>query len=253
MITIVGSTHKGKIRAQNQDAFHYRVLDDTLAYAIVCDGMGGENAGNVASATAVGVLREALERELSCDVGKKSLKLMLQSAVSVANLTVYDMAKANKEYEGMGTTMDVVVIHADTAHIMHIGDSRVYLADHGGLRQLTRDHSVVQLLIDKGELAPEDAKNHPQKHYITRALGVSSVAEADYIEEPVENGSILLICSDGLSNYLEHSQIPALVERCAKAGDAGELIDLAMLGGGVDNITAVVVWRHEAPPAEQPE
>lgn len=242
MLYITGGTHKGIIRAQNQDVYRSAVLSDTLGFALVCDGMGGENAGEVASGNVADMVLKYFKKSLVPGIHPNSIRELLLTAISAANAVVYDMAQKNPELSGMGTTLVCAVVLEGMAYTCHVGDSRIYVMENGNVRQLTHDHSMVQMLVDRGELSPEEAEAHPQKHYITRAVGVSRQVEPDYEELEFGPGARLLLCSDGLSNYFSDRQsLINLMDLAAKKRSAAPFIDYALESGGADNITAVLV------------
>ena len=240
MINFIGGTDTGKVRLQNQDAFVFHKVSDHTGYAIVCDGMGGEKAGDVASSTACGLIEHFFRRDIRDGMTEMSIKAVIFSAISAANAKVYSMAQENPDYQGMGTTLVLAVVIENQMHIVNIGDSRIYMAEKKAVKQLTRDHTLVQELMDRGELSEEEALNHPQKHYITRAIGVSDTVDIDYQMYELNEESVVLLCTDGLSNYLKISQLPGLLQKCIKEDDIHTLIDYANDQGGSDNITAVI-------------
>lgn len=244
MIKIYGGTDKGCVRATNQDAYVYEVIDDTTAYAILCDGMGGENGGHIASGRAVEIIGQALSRGLSAHLQDSSIKPMVVSAVSAANAVIYEMAASNKTLQGMGTTVVIAIVVGDMLCVAHAGDSRAYWISEnkGSSLKLTRDHSVVQLLLDNGEITNEQAKVHPKRNYITRALGVEREVELEYMEHPFTAGRVLL-CSDGLYNFAPPEEHLDLIAACASEQDVFLLIDEANKAGGTDNITAVIIAK----------
>ncbi|WP_368233272.1 Stp1/IreP family PP2C-type Ser/Thr phosphatase [Anaerotruncus rubiinfantis] len=244
MIRIFAGTDKGRVRPINQDAFVYEVLDDNTAYAVLCDGMGGESGGHIASSKAVEIIGQALSRGLNAHPLASSVKPMLISAITAANAVIFEMSENDKNLRGMGTTVVAAVVRDDLLCIAHAGDSRAYLfaQDTGKLRRLTRDHSVVQLLVDNGEITEEEAKKHPKRNYITRALGVERMIELEYSETPFAAGRLLL-CSDGLYNFAPPEEHLDLVGTCASEQDVFLLIDEANKAGGSDNITAVIIAK----------
>lgn len=237
---LIGGTDRGLVRTSNQDRFETVKLSDTLAFAVLCDGMGGENGGGVASEIAAGHAREALRRDLAEGLPETSLRGILQSAVSGANALIYDAAGKDPALSGMGTTMIVAVLSGDMLYVCNVGDSRVYVASPEGERQLSKDHTVVQMLVDLGEISEEDARSHPKRHFITRAVGVGPTVDADFLAEPLGRDDIVLLCSDGLYNYLEPGGFYGPLSRCVAENSVSLLIDLAKEAGGADNITAVV-------------
>ncbi len=162
------------------------------------------------------------------------------SVAAGANALVYDAAANDKTLANMGTTMILAVFLRKTVYIACIGDSRAYCASPEREIQLTRDHTVVQMLVDIGEITPEDAKTHPKRHWITRAVGVEPQVNADFVVHDLADDDIVLLCSDGLYNYLGHGALYDILKRCAEEKSAEALIELAKAGGGGDNITAVV-------------
>ena len=243
MITIYGETDTGLVRKSNQDRFDFKILSGLLAYAVLCDGMGGQSGGHIASETATSFVAEALARDLKPGMGESSLRHLMLSAAAGANALVFDKAMENEALAGMGTTIIIAVFEGDHAFIAHAGDSRAYCVSGGRAVQLTRDHTVVQMLLDIGEISPEDARNHPKRHYITRAVGVAPGVDADFIVYPFAPGDLILLCSDGLYNYIQPQSMPELLAECAQAGSVQSLIALARERGGGDNITAVLAVR----------
>lgn len=237
---LIGGTHTGMTRKINQDRYDFAQLSETLAFAVLCDGMGGENGGHIASRIACDHAREALRRDLSGDMGETTLRGVMVSAVTSANALVYEAAGKDPSLEGMGTTMIVAVFSADTLYVASVGDSRVYCVSPERELQVSRDHTVVQMLVDIGEITEEDAINHPKRHFITRAVGVAETIDVDFAVQPLAGDDIVLLCSDGLYNYLTPGGFYPLLEQCLRENSADCLIALANAGGGTDNITAIV-------------
>lgn len=239
---IYGATDKGLQRHSNQDCFAYHKFSSTVAFAVVCDGMGGANAGNVASKLAVDTISNYLKTSYQPNLSPKALENLLRSAVLSANIAVYEKAQKSGELKGMGTTAVLVFIKDDLLLIAHVGDSRVYSYNDNNLSQLTIDHSMVQSLVDIGQITKEEALVHPKKNIITRALGVNSVVAVDLNVFDFNSDSVILLCSDGLSNYVEENK---LIEELSKVDSliVNRLIDDANNGGGGDNITAVVITK----------
>lgn len=240
---MIGATHVGKLREANQDCFCCRQVNSRLLYAVVCDGMGGENGGQVASELALKTICAVLEQSIAEVAEQQSPKELLAQALAQANQAVYERALEDAALSGMGTTAVVLLLVDGMAHIAYVGDSRAYLyhTKSGVFTQLTRDHTVVQMLLDDGEITPQEMLTHPKRHYITRAVGVEPILEPSFREHFMEPEEILLLCSDGLYNYVEQSRLPALMQQALKDDSACNLIEAANLGGGGDNITAVVV------------
>lgn len=242
MIQIYGSTHCGLVRTQNQDSYITHIVDERTAYAAVCDGVGGANGGEVASATACQVLDEHLRRDIRPGLRELTVRNILASAIQAANAKIYQMARENQEYREMGTTLALAVVLDKRVYLAHVGDSRIYICDEKGAAQLTTDHTVVQAKLDRGEITSAEARIHPQRHYITRALGGLPTVDYDYdLYDGFEKDMQLLLCSDGFSNYLNMRELPLLLKRAEANRSAEGLIDYANDKGGRDNITAVVI------------
>lgn len=237
---IYGKIDIGKTRKTNQDAFLIKELDESSVFAVVCDGMGGANAGNVASEGAVRIISDYVIRSYRKEMSANSICSMLKNAISSANMEIYDLSVKNATFNGMGTTVVAAVVKDGAAVICHIGDSRAYLINEE-VTQLTTDHSVVQSLIECGKLTEQEAKVHPEKNVITRALGVEENVICDSCTVEVRNGNHLLICTDGLSNYVEPSDILYAFKNCDIKDVAAFLVNKANESGGGDNITAVTV------------
>ena len=236
-------TDRGMVRHSNQDAERHGFFDDGSAWAVVCDGMGGANGGNVASGTAVEEISARLAEDYASDMSGSEIRDMIAIAVNAANIKVYIEAQEDISLRGMGTTVVVAIVRDDTAYIAHAGDSRAYLFAKGDLRQVTVDHSVVQVMVDRGELTEQEARVHPRRNLITRALGVKPRLDIDHCECPVEKDDIILLCTDGLSNYVDDLEMFKIIYRFG-GGDAVErLIDTANAHGGGDNVTAVSICR----------
>ena len=238
---IVAKTDVGLKRSNNQDSYAAGELPGSVAWAVVCDGMGGAAGGNLASSTAVKLISERISASYRAGMSSSSIRNMLTSAISAANVSVYDISKANSELSGMGTTVVAAIVSDNSVCIAHAGDSRAYLLANGELRQLTKDHSVVQEMVDRGRLTPDEAKDDPRKNLITRALGVDEELRIDFCEEYIQNDDVLLICTDGLTNYIEPEEICELTSDGKFYEYAERLVNRANENGGGDNITVVTV------------
>lgn len=235
----VAETDAGKVRQANEDAYY---VGDTI-YA-VADGMGGHLAGEVASALALEPIEE-LDGKVFPDAGAASEALT--SAVRQANREVSERSRSRPEFRGMGTTLTVALIEGRRLHIGHVGDSRAYLLRDGDFKQLTDDHTLVQHLIDEGQITKEEAATHPQRSIVTRAIGVAPNVDVDTMSMDLEEGDTVLLCSDGLTGVVGDDQIRQHLE--ASQDDettVRELIDLANRAGGPDNIT-IVLLRYGEP------
>ncbi|HIR02933.1 MAG: Stp1/IreP family PP2C-type Ser/Thr phosphatase [Acutalibacteraceae bacterium] len=235
----------GLVRTSNQDACKCGSFSDQAVWAVVCDGMGGANGGNVASEVAVETVAQLLMQEYDKALTNDQTVDLLTGVVQRANSKLYEMQKADQMLRGMGTTIELVLVKENKVHIVHVGDSRVYAIRKNKIQQLTVDHSVVQEMVEKGELTPEQAMVHPNKNYITRALGIVPQIHLDYIEAPFEPGDKILLCSDGLTNYLTPEEIVKLsLENNADAFTQA-LVDGAKELGGSDNITVAVITAQQ--------
>ena len=237
-MNVIGQTHIGLVRENNQDALEYGTLNATTQYAVVCDGMGGANGGNIASKIAVEVIGSRLRESFNQEHG--SVELLLDSAMATANSRVYDRAQQQPELIGMGTTVVAVITTGHKAYVSHVGDSRLYLWRNHTLTAMTRDHSVVQELIESGQITEEAAKSHPRKNYITRAIGVRNSESGEYDELDLMPGDRLMLCTDGLTNEVSREAIGELLELPAEES-LQALIRAALKGGGSDNITVVLM------------
>ena len=239
-VKIYSKIDKGVVRHSNQDAFFAGEISSELAFAVVCDGMGGANAGNVASEIAVKTISEYIVNSYRNNMSSDDIMRMLKNAITSANIEIFDKANSNQELMGMGTTVVVAVVRNDNAIIANVGDSRIYLISDK-LTQLTTDHSIVQTLIESGKISLEDAKVHPRKNVITRALGAESEVAVDVDEFALSKGDSLLLCTDGLTNFVSEDDILNTFKENDISLVCEKLVELANSGGGGDNITAVTL------------
>jgi protein phosphatase len=242
-LRVAGDTHVGKVRTTNEDSM---ICDPVRGLYVVLDGMGGANAGDVASQTARDAIRDfVVQRRLTMEP-----KALLEAAIQYGSATVHAAAQAVRERHGMGTTVVAcLVIDPKRAIIGHVGDSRAYLLRHGRLQALTRDHTIVEELVDRGVLAPEEAERHPYKNVLSRNLGAKPETKVDLFELEIRPGDRLLLCSDGLYGYASTEGMQYLLG----SGDppdavARDLIDLALRGGGGDNVSTIVIEAPQAAP-----
>ena len=237
-----GLTDPGSVRQQNQDAYHIEELDRNSALCIVCDGMGGAKSGNIASSLAVDVFVQEVKRTWTPDMEREQLDRMLLNAVKLTNFTVYDQSQQFEEFTGMGTTLVAVLIHGKTATIVNVGDSRAYCIDRNGISQLTVDHSVVQMMVARGEVSPEQAKKYPGKNLITRAVGTEPAVRCDIFHHRLEKDDCLLLCTDGLSNLMDEQEILfEVVHGEDKQQCCQRLLDIAKNRGAPDNVTSILI------------
>ncbi|MCD7797759.1 MAG: Stp1/IreP family PP2C-type Ser/Thr phosphatase [Clostridiales bacterium] len=240
---IVAKTDRGYVRESNQDAYAVGEFSDEVVWAVVCDGMGGAAGGNIASALAVKVISDKINASYRENMRDVSIKNMLDFALTAANIEVYDMADAKPELHGMGTTVVCAIVRDNQAFIAHAGDSRAYVLSGGNIRQITTDHSMVQDLLSRGKITDEQAANHPNKNIITRAVGVDKSIEIDFDQLDLDDESALLLCTDGLSNYVTNDEIIELVSDGKHYAFADRLVQKANANGGGDNITVVVISK----------
>ncbi|MBR6114924.1 MAG: Stp1/IreP family PP2C-type Ser/Thr phosphatase [Oscillospiraceae bacterium] len=243
-MTVFGLTDKGKVRTVNQDAYRfYEAPGGDACVLVLCDGMGGERAGEIASAAAADAfldyaVRRFAEPEppLAVDVARE--------AAAWANLQVYDRANRDENCRGMGTTLVAVVVSADDTVIVNVGDSRCYWLAEGQLLQVTRDHSLVQEMVDQGMISGDEARSHPRKNVITRAVGVERRIRTDVFRIDLRPGDKLLLCSDGLSNQVTEQEIADLLKRTKTPEATCEtLVSLALQRGAPDNVTVLLLHR----------
>lgn len=236
---IYSLTDTGMVRQNNQDDMKSGVVNDSVSWAVVCDGMGGANGGDFASRTAADTFSEIVGKAFAGD--SYDIVATLTEAINAANTSVYNAAQDDPMLMGMGTTVAAAVVSGKELTVAHAGDSRAYLIDSSGIRQITVDHSLVQEMVDCGRITAEQAKNHPRKNIITRALGVTDEVEIDFDICTIEDNSVVLICSDGLTNFVEDGEIEQIVKSTPHENVPKALIDRANENGGGDNITAVVM------------
>ena len=237
-----GLSDQGCVRKQNQDAFHIEKLDRNTQLCIVCDGMGGAKSGNIASTLAVDVFVQEVKRSWTAKMKQSEIEQMLRSAVKLANFTVFDQSVQFEEFDGMGTTLVAVLVHNRKVTVVHVGDSRAYLVGRNGIRQLTRDHSLVQMMVERGELTPEMARTYPGKNFITRAIGTEPIVMCDISHLELEKGDCRLLCSDGLSNMMDDQEILfEVVHGVNKQYCCQRLLDIAKNRGAPDNVTSILI------------
>ncbi len=237
-----GLTDPGCVRKQNQDAYQIEKLDRSSLLCVVCDGMGGAKSGNIASTLAVDVFVQEVCRSWKPNLDQEKTDQILRSAVKLANFTVFDQAQQFEEFDGMGTTLVAVLIRGKKATVINVGDSRAYGIDRSGIRQITKDHSLVQMMVERGELTPERAKTYPGKNFITRAIGTEATVLSDIYHLDVAKGDFFLLCSDGLSNMMDDQEILfEVVHGVNKAHCCKRLLDIAKNRGAPDNVTSVLV------------
>jgi serine/threonine protein phosphatase PrpC len=257
-VKLVGQSHTGKVREHNEDTIAF---DADLGLLVLADGMGGYNAGEVASGiavkTIVNLVRDSADREdlgaLDQATGLSRRSIVLRDAVLRANKVIFQTAKTQPQCEGMGTTVVGALFYDDRVTIAHVGDSRMYRVRGNKLEQVTSDHSLLQELVDRGFYSPEEAQRAANKNYVTRALGVEPTVEVEIQEDVVQKGDRYIICSDGLSDMVEDADIHLTVNTFGANLDtvAKQLIQLANDNGGRDNVSVLMAQVMESFPARR--
>lgn len=240
-MNVWGLTDTGIVRKQNQDYYDIIEFGQGCLLTIVCDGMGGAKSGNVASRLAADAFCGEIKRNIRPDLLVEDVKRIMADAIQLANQAVFEHSQLSDDYTGMGTTLVAAFVCGKTAIVANVGDSRAYLMEAGGIRQITVDHSVVQLMLRRGEISREEARNHPVKNLITRAVGTEQRVVCDIFTLPIEHGDFILLCSDGLSNLVTDQEILFEVVHCTdKSRCCRNLIDVAKNRGAPDNVTCVL-------------
>jgi serine/threonine protein phosphatase PrpC len=245
--TTAAATDVGRRRTGNEDSYSMWLAEtdgkphaaDTLI--VVCDGMGGSNAGEVASRMAADTVVREFAAAPPANAGAA-----LENAIKVANAQIWDLSRSQADLSGMGTTCTALALKADQALIAHVGDSRAYLVRGEHARQLTADHSLVAQLVARNQLSPEEARNDPRRNVVTRSVGVAPEVEVDVVSpgEPLKNGDTIVLCSDGLHGQLSDEDIASFAAGASLEEACRDMIELANARGGPDNIT-VAMLRFE--------
>ena len=237
----------GLRRSSNQDSYSTFAMSPDVAFLLVCDGMGGANGGEEASRIACGVASECVRRDLEIVLSDKSLDpdryipRILTYAAREANLAVYDKAEATPSLSGMGTTFVGAVIYGHTLYAVNVGDSRLYVTSNGKLKQITRDHSYVQYLVDLGVMTSSQAETSSKRNIITRAIGTDETVEPDTYTVTLEEGAYVLLCSDGLPTMTDKAEVTGIIMGNGTLDEKTDaMIDAANRGGGRDNITVIL-------------
>src|ERR1044072_1452699 len=257
-LTFVGQTDTGRVREHNEDTI---ATDPDVGLLVLADGMGGYNAGEVASGIAVktitNLVREGLAREdldsIDRNTGLTRPSIVLRDAITRANKIIYQTARSQAECEGMGTTVVAPLFYDNRISIAHVGDSRLYRQRGSQIAQVTMDHSLLQELVDRGFYSPQEAQRAANKNNGTRALGVEPQVEVEVQEHPVDKGDVYILCSDGLSDMVEDEDIRLTISTFGANLDtvAKQLIQLANENGGRDNVSVVLAQAVEAFPASR--
>ena len=238
-----GMTDIGLVRSENQDTYSV-VQESTATICVVCDGMGGASGGRLASTIAVEMYTRELSKLLLSEMSAEQLREASAYAVSIANEAVRSKAKESEDYRGMGTTLVSAVTYSEGVVVTNVGDSRAYRINQDGITRLTRDHSLVEHMVERGDITEEEARRHPNRNLITRALGLEEHTQCDGFICPLEKGDFVLLCSDGLTNMVSDDVIheTALNTKNPEAF-CKKLIELALDAGANDNVTVVALSR----------
>lgn len=246
-IDMTSQTHSGMVRSHNEDSV---ACDSTLGLALVADGMGGYNAGEVASGIAISVMSAEIRRRIGCvrpetknKNGEDTGAAMLRESIEKANTAIFKAAQDNAQYSGMGTTVVSALFYDNRVAVAHVGDSRMYRLRNETFEAITRDHSVLQEQIDSGMISKEDARLSRNKNLVTRAVGIDAAVEATTLVHKVRPGDVYLLCSDGLNDMVEDSDMGDALKtlRANLPLAANQLVEMANDNGGRDNVSVVLV------------
>lgn len=233
-------TDRGKKRINNEDSCVAKKIGE-FTVLILADGMGGHSGGEIASSRAIDSCLDVLSENLSENLFPAQIFNVLSLCLDKANKEICTLSEKDSALSGMGTTLDICLVLQNTAYIAHIGDGRIYKASGGKLRKLTKDHSLMEYMIEQGQITPEEAEYHPQRNVITRALGSHPRAQEDTLKIDINKGDVLLLCSDGLTNMLTEEKISEILSSRSDIKKAAkELIMRANDEGGYDNITVIL-------------
>ena len=239
-----GLTDPGNIRQQNQDSYAIMPFGRDRVLMIICDGMGGAKSGNVASSLAVEVFTDEVRRTQRAGMTPEKAAAMLRSALELANRAVYEQSQLSDDFTGMGTTLVAAYAVKDNITIINVGDSRAYHITPEGIRQISRDHSVVEIMVEKGDITPQEARRHPNRNLITRALGPDIQAQADTFAVAWHPGDFILLCTDGLVNTVSDQE---MLFEVLHDGDIESCLDhlmqISLRRGAPDNVTVVLLMN----------
>ncbi len=240
-----GMTDRGCVRKENQDAFKISTIDGAdVVTAVLCDGMGGAQAGSVASQMACDAFMFHAANSIDEKSTVKDMNAILTEAVRYANVKVYDKSFADFTCMGMGSTLVAIALNSKRAMICNVGDSRAYLYNGSTVEQITHDHSLVEELLERGKITREEAESHPNKNIITRAIGVEATVKCDVFDLKLRDGDKVLLCSDGLTNLVSDEEIASVLMKNPELENAClKLVTLALQRGAPDNVTVVLVER----------
>lgn len=242
-------TDIGQSRQENQDYYFIDLMpEQQQAFCVVCDGMGGAKAGNIASEMAANIFSEEVHQRIKPKMKHKQLEQVLENTIAVANALIHKKSKENADYTGMGTTLVGFIASGDLISIVNVGDSRAYLITKHGIDRITQDHSLVEDMVRRGDITREQARVHPNKNLITRALGTAPVVHGDYHSMELESGDIILLCSDGLSNLVSDQEILYEILHGGERENCCErLLSIVNSRGAPDNVTIVLFEAGDMP------
>lgn len=248
-MNIYAASDIGLMRQTNQDCYDFEVINCELSWALVCDGMGGAGKfGDLASQIAKDAVKERLHTYFSKitaedteNLNDDAIKNELINCLNCANEKIFNESLTKKD--NMGTTIVLAVVYKNSLHVVHVGDSRAYLINEKAVKQVTRDHSVVEELVKSGKITTEEAKKFPQKNVITRALGIEEDIDVEYNRISLKENDNIILCTDGLSNYVENEELLSYFRKHKGNEFVGELIKHANDLGGRDNITVLLISR----------
>ena len=240
-----GVTDTGLVRKQNQDAYGVDINADTgQAICVVCDGMGGPAGGDIASHIAVDTFLQSVKSNLRSTMGPEQIQEISSFAASLANTAIRQEVQVRSEYRGMGTTLVAAVSYAQGVVVSNVGDSRAYLIQKDSIRRVSKDHSLVERLVDLGDITEAEARTHPKRNYITRALGPEANTLCDGFIVPMDKGDFILLCTDGLVETVTDQQ---MYDEVHKSQDMEQclqrLLEISKSNGAADNVTAVLMQK----------
>ena len=236
----VSATDIGLLREENQDMVKVQEFYGNIL-AAVCDGMGGERSGQDASRIAIQEFFNRFDEGFSPELDTIGVRQLMTASISAANAIVYTTARMNYRSFGMGTTCVAAYVDKEYIYIINVGDSRAYYIDESGIHLITSDHTLVNLLLMQGKIAPDEVSSHPKRNMLTKAVGVEKTVKPDFFRMKRENKFMILLCSDGLSGYCSDSEIYEVIKSTPVDEVSRALTDLALSKGGRDNITLAVI------------
>lgn len=241
LLKMTGNSDIGRRRSRNEDSFCFGECSDNVCYAVVCDGMGGASGGQIASSTACEIVEDKIKKCYNSNMNERSIENLLLSSITTANILIHDIASSDIELNGMGTTVVSAIVRDGEVCIAHVGDSRAYYITEDKITQITKDHSLVQQMLDNGQITKDEFDNHPNKNIITRALGTHEEIEIDFDTVSLSEDEALLICTDGLSGLLTEEELFEIYKLVPFDRLSEVYIRAANERGGKDNITVVVI------------